>query len=223
MDVCSDLKCWGLPGPSSASFSSSLRWRSQSAAADQPYDWTGRVMKILFRPTQNPWQETHVDLNFLYSKYTVQAPIWLMKFISIYQKCIFLKCLHLWKRSLRALKLLSSKYKLPSHLISCDLATKKGYALIHFMWYVHKIKCKYSNATFNSQSIPGNVTNTCVFRYAHQESRGDTNNRDSSHHENKQIHKINLEEYMGGKCCHQVFQRRRWHKALSKNGLTSSE
>ena len=60
---CSHLKGWGRHGPSSASFSSSLRWRSQrAAAADHSYGSTGRATKILFHPIQNPEQNTSVYL-----------------------------------------------------------------------------------------------------------------------------------------------------------------
>lgn len=62
MDVCPNLVGWGLPGPSSASFSSSLRWLSQSAAAAHSYGWTGKLMKILFHPRQNPWKERSLHL-----------------------------------------------------------------------------------------------------------------------------------------------------------------
>lgn len=61
---CSHLEGWGRHGPSSASFSSSLRWRSQSAAAaDHSYGSTGRARTIPFHPIQNPVQDTSVALN----------------------------------------------------------------------------------------------------------------------------------------------------------------
>lgn len=69
MGVWPHLEGLGLHGPSSVSFSSSLRWRSQSAAAGHSYGSTGRAMKILFHPRQNPWQERHVDLKAVLSSF----------------------------------------------------------------------------------------------------------------------------------------------------------
>lgn len=58
------LEGWGLRGPSSVSFSSSLRWPSRTAAADHLYDWTGRATKILSHPKQNPGQRREMGTGF---------------------------------------------------------------------------------------------------------------------------------------------------------------
>lgn len=56
------LEGWDLRAPSSASFSSSLRWLSRSAAAaGHSYGSTGRVARILFHPIQSPGRERKVD------------------------------------------------------------------------------------------------------------------------------------------------------------------